>query len=324
MSEIRSDQKAERLINLTMALLATPRYLTKSEIFETVQGYSDDGGNADSMSRKFERDKEDLREMGIEIEVGSIDPLFDDEQGYRIQRSTYEISFNDLSREEYSLISVAISMWRNEFFSEQGQAGLRKIQSLGLDFVEPLMPHNLFVDEVPHESFITLWSAIQQKQTIEFFYKSTSERARKVAPYTLTLWHNFWYLTGLDLEIDQIRTFKVLRIEGEVTVSLKVNSFEVPVGFRAKDHLVFQDEHEPISVNFLIARNQALSLRTTSKVKVAEGDWDAAEKEYSDVEGALQDLLHYGPAVKITGPVELTSLLLQRLNSITLGGEKSA
>ena len=263
MAEVRSDQKAERLINLTMALLATQRYLTKAEIFSGVAGYADGDSSLESMSRKFERDKEDLREMGIAIEVGSNDPLFDDEQGYRIPRSTYTIALNDLSREEYSLISIAISMWRNEFFSEQGQSGLRKIQSLGLDFVDPLMPHNLFVDEVPHESFLLLWRAIKDHLPVEFTYRSTSTKKRRVAPYTLTLWHNFWYLTGLDMDLNEVRTFKVLRMFDDIVRIPRAPQFEVPNDFSAKDFLPFQDQSDPIKVEISIAKGKAISLRTS-------------------------------------------------------------
>ena len=60
-----SSQKTERLINLTLALLATKRYLTKSEIFKSVTGYS---GSPETMERMFERDKDELRNMGVEIE----------------------------------------------------------------------------------------------------------------------------------------------------------------------------------------------------------------------------------------------------------------
>jgi len=66
-------RKIERLINLTIALLATKRYLTKSEIFNSVEGYE---GTPETKERMFERDKDDLRSLGIEIEVGSFDPLF--------------------------------------------------------------------------------------------------------------------------------------------------------------------------------------------------------------------------------------------------------
>ena len=84
-----SDEKTERLINLTMALLATKRYLSKTEIFEQVAGYS---GSTETKERMFERDKVDLRALGIEIEVGSHDPLFDDEPGYRISQRNYQLN----------------------------------------------------------------------------------------------------------------------------------------------------------------------------------------------------------------------------------------
>ena len=69
-----SSEKTERLINLTLGLLASKRYLTKNEIFRTISGYS---GTPESMERMFERDKDELRSAGIVIEVGGLDPLFE-------------------------------------------------------------------------------------------------------------------------------------------------------------------------------------------------------------------------------------------------------
>ena len=37
----------------------------------------------------FERDKDDLRSLGVPIEVGSIDPFFEDEPGYRIRADAF-------------------------------------------------------------------------------------------------------------------------------------------------------------------------------------------------------------------------------------------
>ena len=83
-----SSAKTERLVNLTMALLASRRYLKKSEIFQKVAGYS---GSNETKERMFERDKDDLRALGIEIEVASHDPLFEDEPGYRIKPEKFQI-----------------------------------------------------------------------------------------------------------------------------------------------------------------------------------------------------------------------------------------
>jgi len=73
--------KTERLLNLTLALLATKRPMTKAEIFEQIPGYS---GNPESMERMFERDKDELRDLGVTVEVLPTDAYFNDEQGYQI------------------------------------------------------------------------------------------------------------------------------------------------------------------------------------------------------------------------------------------------
>ena len=104
-----ADIKTERLLNLTMALLAAKRYLTKSEILKTVSGYS---GATDAMDRMFERDKDDLRSIGIEIEVGSLDSLFDDEIGYRIRPESFVLTLPDISPTEMAYISLASQIWR--------------------------------------------------------------------------------------------------------------------------------------------------------------------------------------------------------------------
>ena len=88
-------RKNERLVNLTIALLATKRYLTKNEIFRNIEGYE---GSAEAKERMFERDKDDLRKLGIQIEVGGLDPLFDDEAGYRIRPESYALSLRELPR----------------------------------------------------------------------------------------------------------------------------------------------------------------------------------------------------------------------------------
>ena len=105
-----SAQKTERLINLTLALLATKRYLTKSEIFKAVAGYS---GSAETMERMFERDKDELRSLGIAIEVKGIDPLFEDEQGYLIRSETFQLSENEFTKEELLYLTMAANLWHD-------------------------------------------------------------------------------------------------------------------------------------------------------------------------------------------------------------------
>ena len=90
-------RKSERLVNLTIALLATGRWITKSEIYENIEGYA---GEPDAKERMFERDKEELRNLGIDIEVGTFDPLFEDEIGYRIRPENYRIKISELTPQQ--------------------------------------------------------------------------------------------------------------------------------------------------------------------------------------------------------------------------------
>ena len=124
-----SDRKTERLINLTLALLATKRYLKKSEILTNVQGYE---GTQEAKERMFERDKDDLRSLGIDIEVGDLDIFFEDEPGYRIPQKSYELSVPNLTSRELAILSVASNFWNDSILAPNAQSGIRKLQSLGI------------------------------------------------------------------------------------------------------------------------------------------------------------------------------------------------
>ena len=86
----------ERLFSLVLALLATENGLTKNEILSTVQGYrqkySHAGDNA-NLERQFERDKDDIRELGVPLETVQApgDPGNNQNLRYRIPRGTYEL-----------------------------------------------------------------------------------------------------------------------------------------------------------------------------------------------------------------------------------------
>ena len=123
-------RKSERLVNLTIALLATKRYLTKSEIFRSIEGYE---GNEESKERMFERDKDDLRTLGIEIEVGGLDPLFNDEAGYRIKPENYALDLGEISGTDIALLSLAAQAWNGAALDSGAHTALLKLKSMGIE-----------------------------------------------------------------------------------------------------------------------------------------------------------------------------------------------
>src|SRR5258708_15798189 len=85
-------RKVERLINLNALLMETRRPLTPEQIREGIyQGQSDV-----AFKRMFERDKEQLRDIGIPLERAATD-VWETEEGYLIRRE--EATLPDLGLE---------------------------------------------------------------------------------------------------------------------------------------------------------------------------------------------------------------------------------
>ena len=100
--------KVERLTNLFIALLSTRGFLTAEKIRNTVTGYGDQSDEA--FSRMFERDKSELRDLGIPVETGRTS-VFDTVDGYRIKRDAYALPDIDLTPEESAAVAVASKLW---------------------------------------------------------------------------------------------------------------------------------------------------------------------------------------------------------------------
>ena len=186
-------QKSERLVNLTIALLATKRYLTKAEIFKSVAGYT---GEPEARDRMFERDKDDLRSLGIEIELGTFDPLFEDEAGYRIKPEKYSLQLDQLSPTQLMLLSQASLAWKKALLGESAHTALRKLKALGIESdLENLVVDNLSIPEAPIDIPVIL-DAISEKRELVFDYLSpeSEAQARQVFPYRLYRRNSFWYL----------------------------------------------------------------------------------------------------------------------------------
>ena len=209
-------RKIERLINLTIALLATKRYFTKSEIFRSVEGYE---GSAETKERMFERDKDDLRSLGIEIEVGSFDPLFNDEAGYRIKQEKYQLDLGAITSTEVSLLSLAAQAWQGASFDEAAQKALLKLNSMGVPSDSLSLPTAAHKINDGGGDLPLITKAIAEQQLITFTYVDSQldRHQRKVVPVGLSSRSGFWYLSGVDQDVQEIRTFRIDRIEGEAT-----------------------------------------------------------------------------------------------------------
>ena len=308
-----SDRKTERLINLTLALLATKRYLKKSEILANVQGYE---GTQEAKERMFERDKDDLRSLGIEIEVGDLDIFFEDEPGYRIPQKSYELNVPNLTSRELALLSIASSLWNDSILAPSAQSGIRKLRSLGIPATLDFEFRMKYRFDNPSQLLEEIAKAILQKTEISFAYDSSSLKTRHLQPYRIVFWNSFWYLIGMDLDRKAIRLFKISRFLGGVEMSKKKNQFEIPQNFDVSEYLPKNDISIIHSAKVEIKKDSAILLRERGKLISQGEDFDTYEINFEYERIFLREIIWHGSNVRIIEPANLVEQLLDLVDGV--------
>lgn len=302
-----SSAKTERLVNLTMALLGSRRYMTKAEIFRRVAGYS---GSQETKERMFERDKDDLRALGIEIDVASHDPLFEDEVGYRIKPEAFQIQ-EKFDAEELGLISLALSLLRDDQFEETSSSLVRRINSLA---VTPELPDGfrLSGDAISEEGLADILTALGERRTISFSYRGMNE-SRKVNPLGLSAWKGSWYLVAEDLARDDVRAFKLSRIFSKIKFESKPLAYVIPSDFNIKEYLIMLKPRE-YSTTLKLRKAAGIHLRNTAlDLESIDEDWDLVTISFRDQEEAIREILWLGPDAVVIEPLELKTSVTKSL-----------
>src|SRR6266508_2752009 len=116
-------RKVERLVNLVALLLDTHRPLTLDQVAELVPGYEATG---ESLRRMFERDKEELRGLGVPVERGPVD-AWGNEEGYFIDPKAYAMPRLDLAPDERAALALAARAWSGAAGDPSALAGLSKL-----------------------------------------------------------------------------------------------------------------------------------------------------------------------------------------------------
>src|SRR3954453_17421640 len=188
-----SRRKTERLLNLVVCLLATRRYLTAEQIRHAVPGYPD---GAEAFKRMFERDKEELRELGVPLETGSDG---DEEIGYRIQRQAYELPEIQLTPDEAAVLGLAARVWQRASMAEAASGALLKLRAAGVETdvaaatgIEPR-------GTTKTPSSPALWEAVRGGRPVAFDYQGigrTSVARRHLDPWGVVSRRGRWYVVG--------------------------------------------------------------------------------------------------------------------------------
>lgn len=308
-------RKTERLVNLTIALLATKRYITKSEIFRTVDGYE---GSDESKERMFERDKDDLRNLGIEIEVGTFDPLFEDESGYRIKPENYQFQLGEVNAQEITLLSLAAEAWRGASMGPSALSALNKLHAIGIESDTELLL-DLAPAIINQDSNLAIAiSAITSKTVLSFSYlnEDLQSQSRALEPYAVTSRYGHWYIFGNDLDRKASRLFRLDRVSGELKLQGKSGAFEI--ASEVDVNSAFAKSSDLSTAVIFLRDGRGLNLRSRGLQSVATSapvGWEALKMEYRDRERFIEEILWYGNDVIVSEPADLRIEILKILRA---------
>src|SRR5882757_11070435 len=194
----------ERLFSLVLALLATEAGLTKNEILSTVQGYRQrysSGGDNANLERQFERDKDDIRELGVPLETVESPGDAGNNQNlrYRIPRGAYELPHDiSFSSGETVLLNLAARVWREGSLSGESRRALLKLRCLGMSADEPVLGYAPRV-RLRDAAFEPLSAALEKHLIVRFLYLKPGEdeaREREVIPLALVQYQGRWHLSA--------------------------------------------------------------------------------------------------------------------------------
>jgi proteasome accessory factor B len=199
-----SAEKLERLLNLTALLLETRRPLSAAEIRDRIGSYPED---TDAFRRKFERDKDDLRGMGVPIAVETVPGVLPAVEGYRIPKDRYYLRDPGLTPDELAALRLAASLVQLEGVS--AREGLLKLGGLVGDTDGPGDDTGLAVGSLPG-GVGPLFGAIAAQVAVRFTYRG---EVRTIDPYRLDFARGRWYVSGFDHGRREDRVFRLDRFE---------------------------------------------------------------------------------------------------------------
>lgn len=319
-------KRAERLVNLVIALLSTRQYVTAARIRATVPGYEPDDGSDradEAFKRMFERDKAELREMGVPLETGRTS-VFDTEDGYRIARADYELPEIHLTGEEAAAVGLALRLWESAQLAGPAHSALVKLKAAGVEIdssrVLPLRPRL----DAGEPAFEPCYAAARDRRLLEFDYRRPDEDEpghRRVHPWGVVAWHGRWYLGGLDLDRQRPRVFRLSRVVGMPTPVGPAGAFEPPPDVDLAAMVAGQMGGEEHLVVVRARPGTAIGLRRHA-VPLGPGQDGEDRLQLTTTEPwSLADhIASFGADVVVEAPTEVRAAVIERLGRLAAMG----
>ncbi len=321
-----SKRRTERLLSIVVLLLSARRFLTVDEIRQAVIGYPEQD---EAFKRMFERDKDELRELGIPLETRPAS-LLDEEPGYRIPRQDYELPEIHLTAEEAAVLGIASRVWRSAELSGAAVGAMLKLTAAGLTtdadddgLALPVGNEPRLTTQEP--AFGLLWEAVRDRRPVSFAYRAagrTDATRRELEPWGVVNRRGRWYVAGHDHAADPpgTRVFRMSRIDGPVKISGPAGSVTAPVGADVwelvKDWGNARGREGARSATLRIRAGAGFGLRRSAASVSPSADdpgWEIATSRFTDVKWFAQYVASFGTDAVVVEPPDLRDEVIATL-----------
>jgi len=309
--------KTERLLNLVICLLYTRQPLSKARIRDAVPQYGTTA-SVEAFDRMFERDKDELRDLGIPLVTEPGNALFDDEPGYRIDRREYALPEISFAADELAVLGLASRAWAQASLAGPAAQALRKLEAAGVERddasligIEPRV-------RTAEPAFEMVKNAVLARTPVAFTYRTAGTGAgavRHMQPWGIASWHGRWYLTGFDTDRKAPRVFRLGRIEGEVAIAGEAASYDVPADHQPKAMIrtiAVESDPQPALLKVRVGTGHSLRRRARSVLDL-DDTWSEVNLDFTDTEAFADEISSFGPDVVVESPKELRESVIRRL-----------
>ena len=321
--------KAERLLNLVIALVNSPRYRSAAWIRDKVAGYSD-APNDEAFFRTFERDKQELRELGIPVQTPSTG-----EDGYRIPPVDFALPALSFTPAEAAALALAGRLWETTALATAGSGALRKIRDAtaqpagrpgAADTAEQVVPEisaaNLLQPRVRtgDPAFAPIYAAVRARRAVTFDYRkdpTAPAEPRQLQPWGLVSFRGRWYVVGYDAKRAERRTFRLSRIAGPVKMMGRSGAVRPPADIDLLAEVAASVERPADrTATVRIREGRAAGLRRVATTAHESGDtpgWDRVTIPLGSLWDTARRIAGHGPDVVVEEPIDLVDAVVRLL-----------
>ncbi|MSW66606.1 MAG: WYL domain-containing protein [Actinobacteria bacterium] len=307
--------RTERLLNVVFCLLGAARPVSRAQIRASVSGYDPDASDA-AFERMFERDKDELRSMGIGIET--IVDVHGEVEGYLIRRqnASAELQFN---ADELALLGLAAAISQEAIIEASTTTALRKIETVSGDAPDSVHRSNMRVNATD-AALLPLMSSLREQRMVSFDYQGRNDRQaekRSVDPWGVIAHEGAWYLVGHDRDRQAQRTFRLSRIQGSVTITAKNIECSRPVNLSLVDIVRGEQGEQHVTARVHITAGYGAALRQAHAGGLSPfADIEIEVRAISE-DALVSQICAAGFGVKVLEPISVQERVIASLLAVS-------